>query len=642
MATRRRTGRAGRAGAAAAIALALGAAPALAAPGDLDRSFDGDGRLLIDFNASGNDAAFDVVAQPDGKIVVAGSGGSGGDFTVARLDASGAFDAGFDGDGKAVVDFGGNELAFAVGLRPGGGIALAGLAQSGGADDTGVAELTDGGAPDPAFDGEGRRTFDVGGADEARAVVVQPDGKVVIAVQAATGNNDFIVMRLLPGGAPDPGFDGDGTSIIGFGGTDEVEALALQPDGKILVAGGTSNLGDIAVARLNADGTIDDSFDFDGRKEIDFGATASASGVAVQPDGRVVVAGTVASGGIAVARLSPEGAFDPGFAGDGTTVFDAGSDDSGDALALQANGRIVVAGSTSVNDDVVLARLNADGTPDGSFGGGDGKATVDFGGAEQATGVAVQPDGGIVVSGVTLGIAKMLVARVQGDPPPGPAPAPPAPPGAQGAIPAPGGLTLASARFAPKWTASRLSGVLTIQGSVERAARLQVQVLKANGAGAALLTRGIRLTKAGRFTARLPLPPRLLPARYLIRVRDVGTTTPRLGTEDRLATLAAPKGGVVLRSVMSTTPGGRPRVSIPRGPSLVFAAFRFATLPRRGLPVVVTWYQSGNRVARAIKQRGPSVVSFLGVVGQPLGSGRYRAELTVGGELVAVARTRIR
>ena len=65
------------------------------------------------------------------------------------------------------------------------------------------------------------------------------------------------------------------------------------------------------------------------------------------------------------------------------------------------------------------------------------------------------------------------------------------------------------------------------------------------------------MTKAGRFTARVPLPPRLLPARYLIRVRDVGTTTPRLGTRDRLATLAAPKEGVVLRSVMSTTPGGR-------------------------------------------------------------------------------------
>jgi hypothetical protein len=93
---------------------------------------------------------------------------------------------------------------------------------------------------------------------------------------------------------------------------------------------------------------------------------------------------------------------------------------------------------------------------------------------------------------------------------------------------------------------------------------------------------------------------------------------------------------------MSTTPGGRPRVSIPRGPSLLFAAFRFAALPRRGQPVVVTWYQSGDRVARAIKQRGRSVVSFLGKVGQPLGPGRYRAELTAGGKLVAVARTRIR
>jgi uncharacterized delta-60 repeat protein len=623
---------------AAVIAVALGAAPALAAPGDLDPSFDGDGRLLIDFDASGNDAAWDTVVQPDGKIVLAGSGGSGGDFTVARLAANGAFDAAFDGDGKTVVNFGGNELGYAVALRPGGGVALAGITQSGGNDDTAVAELTDAGAPDPTFNGNGRRAFDAGGSDEARAVVVQPDGKVVIAIRAATGNNDFVVMRLFPSGIPDPGFDGDGTSIIGFGGDDEPEALALQPDGKILVAGETSSGGDIAVARLKTDGTIDGSFDFDGRKEIDFGGAAFASGVAVQPDGRIVVAGTADPGDMVVARLSSEGAFDPGFAGDGTTVIDAGGDDSGDALALQPNGRIVVAGSTSVNDDIVVARLNGDGTPDGSFGGGDGKASVDFGGAEQATGVALQPDGGIVVSGLTLGIAKELVARLQGDPPPVPTSAQPAAPAAT----APGGLTLSSARFAPKWRVSRLSGVLTIQGSAQRAASLQAQVLRADGTGAALLARAVRVTKAGPFTARLPLTPHLLPARYLIRVRDVGTTTPRLGTQDKLATLAAPKEGVVLRSVMSTTPGGRARVSIPRGPSLLFAAFQFAALPRRGEPIVVTWFKSGDRVTRAIKQRGRSVSSYLGVVGQSLGPGRYRAELTAGGKLVAVARTRIR
>ncbi|WP_217923452.1 hypothetical protein [Miltoncostaea oceani] len=623
----------------AAVALALTAAPALAAPGDLDPSFDGDGRLLIDFDGSGNDAAWDVAVQPDGRIVLAGSGGSGGDFTVARLLGNGAGDPAFDGDGKAVVDLGGNELAFGVGLRPGGGVALAGVTQSGGVDDTAVAALTAGGTPDASFDGDGRRSLDAGGADEARAVLVQPDGKIVIAVQSPAGNADVVVIRLLPGGAPDPGFDGDGTAVIGFGGTDRPEALALQPDGRILVAGSTSSGDDMVVARLREDGAIDTSFDFDGRKEIDAGGAAFASAVALQPDGKVVVAGTVDPGDMVVARLRADGSFDPGFAGDGTTRIDAGGDESGDGVAVQQNGRIVVAGSTSADDDIVVARLNGDGTPDGSFGGGDGRASIDFGGAEQATGVALQPDGGIVVSGLTLGVARMLVARVQGDPPPVPAPPPPATPAA---APPPGGLTLTAARFAPRWRVSRLSGVLTIQGRAERAARLQAEVLRANGAGGALLSRSVTVTKAGAFTARVPLPPRLLPGRYLVRVRDVGPAAPRLATRERLATLVAPREGVVLRAVMSTTPGGRQRVAVPRGPSLIFASFRFATLPRRGQPIVVSWYQSGNRVAKAIKVRGRSVASFLGRVGSPLGTGRYRAELTVGGTLVAVARTRIR
>ena len=186
--------------------------------------------------------------------------------------------------------------------------------------------------------------------------------------------------------------------------------------------------GDMDVVRLNANGTIDDSFDFDGRKEIDFGAAAFASAVAVQPDGGIVVAGTVDFGDMAVARLRSDGAFDPGFAGDGTTVVDAGGDDSGDAWRCSRTaGSSWPAPPRSTTTSWSRASTPT-ARPTARSAAATARPRLNFGGAEQATGVAVQPDGGIVVSGLTGGAGRMVVARVQGDPPPGPTPAPPGAP----------------------------------------------------------------------------------------------------------------------------------------------------------------------------------------------------------------------
>jgi hypothetical protein len=225
-----------------------------------------------------------------------------------------------------------------------------------------------------------------------------------------------------------------------------------------------------------------------------------------------------------------------------------------------------------------------------------------------------------------------------------PIPRPAAPPPVEPAPPAaPGGLALSSARFVPRWTASRIGGTLVVAGSVARPASLQVQVLRANGRGRPLLTRSVRLTTVGAFTLRLALAAsRLLPGRYVVRLVEVGSG-PRLASQDLLARLAAPPEGVVSRALVSTAPGGRARRTIAKGPSAIFASFRFAALPARGKRLTVTWYSSARPgpISSAPRPRASRVGAVL-KVRAPLPAALYRAELRAGTTLVAVARTRVR
>src|SRR6476659_7420196 len=196
----------------------------------------------------------------------------------------------------------------------------------------------------------------------------------------------------------DPTFSGDGKQTTDFGfGSGSAEATVRQPDGKIIVAGSTPG-GDyrFALARYNPDGSLDTSFSSDGKQTTDLGGFDQANGVAVQGDGKIVVAGNGGPGG-AVARYNPNGSLDTSFSGDGkqTTNFLSAS-----GIALQGDGTIAVVGSSG--NDFGLARYNANGSLDTSFSG-DGKQTTDFGGAERATGVALQGDGKIDALGLTGG-----------------------------------------------------------------------------------------------------------------------------------------------------------------------------------------------------------------------------------------------
>jgi uncharacterized delta-60 repeat protein len=266
---------------------------------------------------------------------------------------------------------------------------------------------------DRTFGGDGTIVTDVGGDDYPSDVAVQRDGKiVVVGVSIQTIGSAFVIARYTASGALDRTFGDGGIVRPDFGGLGWGMAVATQADGKIVVAGhGTLPGGnfDFVLARYNVDGSLDASFDGDGRVFTDFGYGDGANGLAIQPDGKIVAVGLARSGSsrdtneFAVARYNPNGSLDSSFDGDGRvlTAFTSLTDSAVDAV-VQPDGRIVVGGYAGFsftpphNQHYALARYNADGSLDTGFDG-DGKVTTIPG--TYTEDVALQGDGKILLAG---------------------------------------------------------------------------------------------------------------------------------------------------------------------------------------------------------------------------------------------------
>lgn len=447
-------------GPAAAVGLVVGALAALAPArcsaakaGSLDPGFDGDGRLAIglDFGGNNNEDLIAIALQADGKAVAVGQvdfSATDSDFLVVRFDATGSFDPSFDADGLVVVPFdlvpGSNaDAAKAVAVQPDGMIVVVGTVTSAngpGNTDIGVVRLLPNGALDPSFGSGGKTTiaFDLGGSgwDTAEGVVLQPDGKIVIAgsAEVASLSTDIAVARLTSSGALDPTFDIDGKVTIAFdtipGGADLAFDIALQADGKLIVGGwtGTGAGNNMAVARIDSTGALDPEFGTGGRTV--FTATgypwAEIAALALDSAGRIVTAGLgidlANPSDILVGRLTPSGLPDLGFgpSGDGTAAVDVaglGSIDRALALVVLPDDRIVVAGYSDAggtpslagaSPDVALVQLGSTGLMDGGFGSS-GRLLVPFDLGQQnwelASGLALRPDGRLVAVGTADGPA---------------------------------------------------------------------------------------------------------------------------------------------------------------------------------------------------------------------------------------------
>jgi len=283
------------------------------------------------------------------------------------------------------------------------------------------------GSLDPSFGTGGIVTTVIGSRGSAAwGLALQADGKIIAAgvTQEAGGPSEFALTRYNPDGSLDSSFGARGTVTTPVGAGAEASAVALQPDGKIVVAGDASgDAEEFALARYNPDGSLDPSFGAGGIVTTAVGADNSyATAVAIQPDGKIIAAGAtyVPEAGFqppddfALTRYNSDGSLDSSFGSNGVVRTDfSATEDFANAIALQSNGKIIVAGRSEglpTGSVFALARYNQDGSLDPSFGS-NGKVAPAFGsGYADANAVAVQPNGKIVVAGYDYTFAEISSA----------------------------------------------------------------------------------------------------------------------------------------------------------------------------------------------------------------------------------------
>jgi uncharacterized delta-60 repeat protein len=382
------------------------------AGGSLDPTFGDQGRVTT--NVTGDDVAEAVAALPDGRVVTAGysSLSNGRVFTLEAFDGQGT-DPSFP---TVTTSFGSSgALAYAVTGGPNGEIVAAGDSMSGSAHHIAIARYDSGGSPESSFGTGGKVVNPLATVDGARGVALQSGGKVLVAGTAieSGGLTDFLVARYNPDGSLDSGFGSDGVVRTSFVSAAYAHAIAVQPDGRIVVAGRAGS--DVALARYTAGGSLDTSFGSGGKV---VGPPGAATALALQPDGKIVVGGS-ASDAFAVLRYTPGGMLDGAFGSDGQVTTAIGASSTATSVALQPNGKIVAAGWSENGSPRVfaVARYLPDGSLDTAFSsGGTATATIGALGAE-ANGVAIPTDGSIFVAGSSRELFDndVAVARYLGD-----------------------------------------------------------------------------------------------------------------------------------------------------------------------------------------------------------------------------------
>lgn len=377
-----------------------------AEPGDLDLMFGNRGSV-VGPGYRGLDGVTSLAQQQDGKVIAAGR-------AIVRYSTDGAIDTDFGLQGVITAP----PLIFtALAITEGGMLLAAGNYESASGDSfVEVRRYDAAGESDRSFGVAGEVATRVGISTGAYAMVVQGDGKLVVGGYTYAGEpqaSGMLVLRYTPSGTIDSTFGAQGHVIVPNGGV--VRALALQPDGKILAAGYTQNDDQFAIIRVNSDGSIDRGFGDTGMIYTSFGGTVDhAYAMVVQSDGKIVTAGsTSVEGGqverFALARYNEKGRLDASFGSSGQVITPLRGRARAHALALQPDGRLVAAGQTIASNResptgltsyFAVVRYRSDGQLDRSFGG-TGTVTTLLEASAAAQALIVQPDGHLLVAGTT-------------------------------------------------------------------------------------------------------------------------------------------------------------------------------------------------------------------------------------------------
>ncbi len=414
--------------------------------GALDSTFNGNGKIITRITGVKKNlfligSASAVAMQTDGKIVVAGQGstgtGPGANFMAVRYKPNGKQDSSFGTNGQVNIpqfrtreDFDG-VYCNGVALQANGEIVLAGDVPGYYYNSFEMVRYTPAGAVAGAFTTAFYSSDD--DHEHSKAVAIQADGKIVqagdITNETFLGLSKFALTRYLADGTKDSSFGINSKVITKVGAVTENSgnALAIQPDGKILLAGTVyqhaqqadypEDSGDVTVLRYKPDGTLDSTFGINGVVVTDLNGNDEGNAVVLQASGKIVVAGTTNAAGtedFAMIRYTGDGKIDSTFGLNGAVISNLGGNDTGSSVALQHDQKIIVAGTSNASGkaNFTVVRYTKDGTPDSSFGT-NGIAMVDFGGDATQHGLTIQADGGIVVVGNYQ--FKFAVARFKGD-----------------------------------------------------------------------------------------------------------------------------------------------------------------------------------------------------------------------------------
>ena len=402
--------------------------------GTLDSTFGKGGKVITDAGG-GNEQAVGAIVQADGSIVVLGESWPGikPTFTFTRYDAKGKLDTGFGDDGKLVVSVTGSEYDYssprALIQQPDGKFIAVGTTIDFDAGHLVFAALryNPDGTPDEEFGDGGKALVPIDltegnqSEDEAEAVALAPDGKIVLVGPTGRYPRSFATVRLNPDGSLDESFGDGGRVVTSFPNDAEAHAVAVQPDGKVLVGGyGSSDPkagmegSDYTLVRYNSDGSLDEEFGEDGVVMTDFSDDRDyIEALTLLPDGKIVAAGPVyidvtfcatdacASPGFGLAQYNPDGTLDESFGQDGKVGYRQGTDLNYDVVRL-SDGKLLTAGSIDDNESFALMLLNPDGTKVESFGD-EGLVSTHFSDyKDYGQAMTVQPDGKVIVVGSAI------------------------------------------------------------------------------------------------------------------------------------------------------------------------------------------------------------------------------------------------
>ncbi len=376
-----------------------------AQPGTLDKSYGNNGKASIP-NGTSYDIAKGMALQKDGKPVLVGYAVD--DIMLSRFTTNGHADSTFGNNGIVITDVnnGSAENANAVAIQTDGKIVVCGSDFNNNNRNFLILRYLPNGNLDNTFSGDGKLMTKISaGLSEPLAIAIQSDGKILAA---GYSEGKFALVRYTTKGQLDSSFSKDGIVITApDSGIATAYSVQVLKNGKILLAGYVefNNQADAMLVKYHADGRLDSSFGRYGKVVADMGATDRIYTSLIQSDDKILVAGTVYSSdfNIGIARFNTSGALDTSFSQDGVTIVTYGKNHSSKAMALtqQPDGKIVIAGTDFFSGyDFALVRLDARGLPDNTFGL-NGKVSSNFGNinVDEAIGVAILADGKILVGG---------------------------------------------------------------------------------------------------------------------------------------------------------------------------------------------------------------------------------------------------